>query len=256
MAVIFNNEYQKALGERGLALVNKRFAIQMGIDANARREDLEKILFGDGINYGIVSVLSLYYAQIWQGQGKKTSKPLLHDSASANSQYQADFSLSVTSTGDGEGGLHPPQADNPVAGQYDVDVNSRWLTTHDLDVDPTGTGVNQLIQSLLNTIGVTASANGNGRGPYTTQALAQAQVARDRGSGFLGLRTEKSEVYSTGTTTLQWWIGQNGIDTPDDFTTKVVLISGLTNIRNGLNGMVSLFRTALAMLQGAGAYHS
>jgi hypothetical protein len=64
MAVTFNDEYQKALGERGLALVSKRFAIQMGIDANARKEDLEKILFGDGINYGIVSVLSLYYAQI------------------------------------------------------------------------------------------------------------------------------------------------------------------------------------------------
>jgi hypothetical protein len=250
MAVTFNDEYQKVLGERGLALVSKRFAIQMGIDANARKEDLEKILFGDGINYGIVSVLSLYYAQIWQGQGKKTSKPLLHDSASAKSQYQADFSLSVTPAGDGAGGLHPPQADNPAAGQDDVDANSRWLTTHDLDADPTGTGVNQLIQSLLNTIGVTASENGNGRGPYTTQVLAQAQAEMDRGSGLLGLRTENSEVYSTGVT--QWWIGQNGIDTPDNFTTKSVLISELVNIEDGLNGVISLFQTTIAMLQGEG----
>jgi hypothetical protein len=72
----------------------------------------------------------------------------------------------------------------------------------------------------------------------------------DRGSGLLGLRTENSEVYSTSTT--QWWIGQSGIDTPDNFTTKAVLISGLTNIRNGLNGMVSLFKTTLAMLQSEG----
>jgi hypothetical protein len=234
MATTFNAEYQKALGERGLALVSKRFAVQMGIDANARREDLEKILFGDDVNYGIVSILSLYYAQIYQGQGRKTSKPLLHESVSAKSQYQADFSLSVTIAGDGAGGLHPPQADNPSAGQDDTDMNSVWLTTHGLDTDPTGTGINQFIQTLLNTIGVTASANGNGRGPYTTQALAQTQAAQDKGSGLLGLRTENSEVYSTGTT-LQWWIGQNGIDTPDNFTIKTVLLSGLMNIRNGLN---------------------
>jgi hypothetical protein len=248
MAITFNDEYQKALGERGLALVSKRFAIQMDVDANILRDDLEKILFGDGINYGIVSVLSLYYAQIWHGQGRKTLKPLLHDFSLAKSQYQANFSLSVTPAGDGVGGLHPPQTDNPAAGQDDVDVNSIWLTTHGLDTDPTGTGINQLIQTILNTIGVAASTNGDGRGPYTTQALAQA--AQDRGSGLLGVRTENSEVYSTGTTTLQWWIGQNGIDTPDNSILKPALISGLTNIRDGLNGMVSLFQTTLAILQG------
>jgi hypothetical protein len=252
MAATFNAEYQKALGERGLALVSKRFAIQMGIEANARREDLEKVLFGDGINYGVVSVLSLYYGQIYQGQGKKTSKPSLHNFALAKSQYQENFALSVAPTGDGAGGLHPPQADNLAAGQDDVDVNSIWLTTHGLDTDPTGAGISQLIQMLLNTIGVAASANGDGRGPYTTQDLAQAQAALDKGSGLLGLRTENSEVYSTGSTTSQWWIGRNGIDASDNFTTKAVLISDLANIKNGLNGMVSLFQTTLAMLQGEG----
>jgi hypothetical protein len=252
MATTFNAEYQKVLGERGLALVNKRFAVQMGIDANARREDLEKILFGDGINYGIVSVLSLYYAQIWQGQGRKTSKPLLHNSASAKSQYQSDFSLSVTLPGDGVGGLYPPQADNPSVGQDDVDVNSIWLTNHELDTDPTGLGINQLIQKILDTIGVVAPLNGNGRGPYATQALAQVQAAQDRGSGLLGIRTENSEVYSTGETTLQWWIGENGIDTPDNFITKNALISGLTHIRNGLNNTINVFQSTLAMLQGSG----
>jgi hypothetical protein len=124
MAATFNEEYQKALGERGLALASKRFVVQMGIDANVLRDDLEKILFGDGVNYGIVSVLSLYYAQIYQGQGRKTSKPPLHDSVLAQSRYREDFALSVTPQGDGAGGLHPPQADNPSAGQDDVDVNS------------------------------------------------------------------------------------------------------------------------------------
>jgi hypothetical protein len=105
MAANLDDEYRKALGERGLALVSKRFAVQMGIDANTRREDLEKILFGDGVNYGIVSILTLYYSQIYQGQGKRTSKPALHDSLLAKSQYQADFSLSVTVAGDGAGGV-------------------------------------------------------------------------------------------------------------------------------------------------------
>jgi hypothetical protein len=235
MSATFNEEYEKALGERGLALAGRRFAVQMGVDADAQRDDLEKILFGDGAgNYGIVSVISLYYAQIYQRQGNKTSKPPLHDSNTAKTQYQADFSLSVTPGGDGEGGLHPPLADNPAVGQDDVDANSIWLTTHGLDADPTGTGVNQLIQSLLNTIGASASANGDGRGSYTTQVLAQDQAAKDRGSGLLGFRTENSEIYSTNAT--QWWVGQNGIDTPDNFTTKAVLISGLANIQNGLNG--------------------
>jgi hypothetical protein len=89
MSATFNEECEKALGERGLALAGKRFAVQMGVDAAARREDLEKILFGDEAgNYGIVSVISLYYAQIYQGQGKKTSKPLLHDSNMAKTMHR------------------------------------------------------------------------------------------------------------------------------------------------------------------------
>jgi hypothetical protein len=253
MAATFNAEYQKALGERGLALASKRFAIQMGVDANKRREDLEQILFGDGINYGIVSVLSLYYAQIYRGQGKKTSKPLLHDMALAKTQYRAEFTQSVKPEGDGVGGLHPPMPDNPSAGQDDVDVNSIWLTTHGLDIDPTGTGVNQTIQTLLNVIGVAAAANGDGRGPYTSQALALAWAAQDRGLGMLGNRTGNSEVYSTGTASLQWWIGQDGIDTPDNYSMKSSLVSALSNIVNGLNGMANLFQTTLAALQGGGA---
>jgi hypothetical protein len=251
MATTFNEEYQKALGERGLALSSKRFAIQMGIDAQALKEDLEKILFGDGTNYGIVSVLSLYYDQIWQGQGKKTSKPLLHNTALAKSQYQSEFILSVSPAGDGDSGLHPPQVDNPDAGQDGIDTNSIWLTTHELDSEPSGAGINQLIQTLLNTIGVVSSTNEDGRGPYATQALAQAQAVKDKGSGLLGLRTENSEVYSTGATALQWWIGRNGIDTPDNFSTKAILVSGLEDIKNSLDDITSLFQVTLETLQGA-----
>jgi hypothetical protein len=190
---------------------------------------------------------------IYLGQGKKTSKPLLHDMGQAKTQYQSDFTQSVKPEGDGAGGLHPPQADNPAAGQDDVDVNSLWLTTHGLEAIPSGTGINQLVQALLDIIGVAAQANGNGRGPYATQALALAQAVQDKGTGLLGSRTGNSEVYSTGAEpALQWWIGQNGIDTPDDYALKASFISGLQNIRDGIDGMVGLYQTALAMFQGAG----
>jgi hypothetical protein len=253
MAPTFNEEYRKALGGRGLALTGKRFAIQTGIDANARRESLEKILFGDGSNYGIVSILSFYYSQIYQGQGRKTSSPPLHDPVTAKTGYQADFALSVTPEGDGAGGLHPPAADNPSAGQDDTDTNSIWLTTHGLEDSPSGTGINQLIQAVQNTIGAAARENGDGRGPYAAQAAAEDRAVQDRGSGLLGLRTGNSEIYSAGTEPdLQWRIGRNGIDTPDDYSAGPGLISGLTDIRNGLDGMTSLFQTTLSALQGEG----
>jgi hypothetical protein len=251
MPTTFIDEYKKALGERGLALKGKRSAIRVGVDADSRRVDLEKILFGDGINYGVVSILSILYNQIWLGTGKKTTKPSLHNLATAKSQYQVDFALSVTIGGDGSGGLHPPQTDNPDAGQDDVDPNSTWLTDHALETEPSGTGFLQLAQSLTTLIGIVASANGNGRGPYVSQAVAQAQAQIDRGSGILALRTENSEVYSTGTTTIQWWIGQNGIDTPDNFTFGANLNSALTNLKSNLNSLVLCLQQEQDMLNGA-----
>ncbi|MHC6202225.1 hypothetical protein ACYULU_03415 [Breznakiellaceae bacterium SP9] len=252
MATTFNREYQKTLEGRGLALSSKRFAIQMFNDAQDRKDDLETILFGNDTNYGIVSILSLYYNQIFIGQGRQTTKPLLHDPSIAKSQYQNDFTLSVTLAGDGAGGLHPPQTDNPSAGQDDVDINSIWLTTHDLESNASGIGILQKVQTLLDTIGVTASASTDGRGSYSTQAAAQAQAALDRGSGLLGLRSENSEIYSSGTDTLQWWIGQNGIDAPDTFTTKYAIISALTDLKSAIENLLSVFQTTLDMLQGAG----
>jgi hypothetical protein len=250
MATDFYEEYQKALGKRGMALASKRTALQMAADANARREDLEEILFGTGQNYGIVSVLSILYNQIWMGIGKNTTKPSLYDPAVAKAQYQSDFSLSVTPPGDGTGGLHPPQPDNPDAGQDDTDLNSSWLTDHALEVNPSGVGVVQNISSLMAGIGVVASANTDGRGPYDSQAEATAQALLDRGSGMLGLRTENSEIYSTGTIAPQWWIGQNGIDTPDNFTTESSLISNLFAVESGLEGLAAIFQQELDLLNG------
>jgi hypothetical protein len=82
--------------------------------------------------------------------------------------------------------------------------------------------------------------------------LALARAEQDRGAGMLGSRTENSEVYSTGTASLQWWIGRDGIDTPDNYSMKPSLVSALLNIVNGLNDMADIFQTTLAMLQGEG----
>jgi hypothetical protein len=251
MATTFNEEYLKALGERGLALVSKRSAIQMEMNAEARRKDLEQILFGDSQNYGIVSILSILHGQIWLASGRKTSKPILHDFDQAKTQYQSDFALSVTPAGDGAGGLHPPQNDNPEAGQDDVDINSAWLTDHGLEDSPSGTGVIQFAQFLAGAIGSAASANSDGRGPYTTQSEAQAQAAIDRGSGLLGLRTENSEIYSTGTgQDTHWWVGQNGIDTPDNFTVKDNILNALSDTQNGLSILLDCLPQEQSMLAG------
>jgi hypothetical protein len=248
MSTTFNEEYQKVLGERGLALVSKRSAIQMKLDAEKRRDDLEEILFGNTDKCGIVSVLSIFYNQIWLMTGKASSKPVLHDPVQAKSQYQSEFSLSVTPPGDGAGGLHPPEADNPNAGQNDVDPNSIWLTNHALESTPSGTGVIQLLEALAKVIGVVA-VNGNGRGPYTSQVAAQEQAALDRQIGMLGSRTENSEIYSTGTAPNdQWLIGQNGIDNPDNYTLKSNLISALTNVRDKLNSLIPAFEQESIMV--------
>ena len=257
MAITFIDEYKKALDERGSALVSKRTAIQMKAEAEKRRDDLEEILFGDTINYGIVSILSFLYDQIWIMTGEATSKPLLHDFSLAKSQYQDNFYLSISTPGDGPDGLHPPMPDNPDAGQDDVDINSAWLTDHALQA-PTGTGVIPLLNSLSEVIGVVASNAGNNRGPYPAVIVPesppfniQAQVNADRGSGILGARTENSEVTSTGTEpSIQYFIGIGGVDTPDNFSQKANLISALENVKNKLNLLITAFEKEISLLEG------
>jgi len=256
MATTFSEEYQKALGERGLALTSKRTAVQMNIDANQRREDLEQILFGDGINYGIVSVMVSIYDQIKIMTGRTSSKPVLHNLNQAKSQYQTRFALSVTPEGDGTGGFHPPILENPDAGQDDVDPNSEWLTDHALEdlSSASGTGVIQLMKTLADVIGKVATDNANARGPYLDEAAAQTNRASTRGSGILGLRTENSEIYSSGSApNIQWRIGQNGIDTPDNYTTKSNLISALANVKNELVvSLIPALEHEYDLLEGAG----
>jgi len=245
MSTTFDAEYQRALGERGLALVSKRSAIQMKIDAERRRDELEEIVFGNANNYGIVSILSILYNQIWLMTGRATSKPLLHDFNQAKSQYQSNFALSVTPVGDGEGGLHPPMIDNPYAGQEDVDINSNWLTDHALETSPSGV---MAVQPLIDAIGISASANSDARGIFDYQEDAEAQANIDRGSGILGARTENSEVYSDGGT--QWRIGQNGIDAPDSFV-KTNLISAFTFAKNTLTTLLLVLQQEVDLLNGA-----
>lgn len=248
MATTFNDEYQKALIDRGLALSSKRFAVQMKEDAIKRKDDLELILFGDENNYGIVSVISLYYAQIYCGTGKKTSKLELHNFTTAKSQYQSNFALSVTAAGDGQDGLHPPQKDNPASGQDDVNSDSVWLTGYGLEEKASGTGLIQNIQTLLKIIGVKAVKNENDRGVYNNEEAAKLEASKDRGTGILGLRTENSEVFQKGDH--QWFIGKNALDSPDDYTLKDQLLAVLKDVINNLDTFISLSSTTLDILKG------
>jgi len=251
MATTFNEEYQKALNERGMALLGIRGAVQMADDADARRKDLETILFGDDANYGIVSVLSVMYRQVWLLTGRATSKPLLHDFSQAKDQYQTNFALSITSAGDGIGGLHPPQLDNLAAGQDDVDPDSDWLTNYSLESEPSGAGVIPSFNSLLDVIGYSASNTADNRGPYLTEAEAQSQADQDSGHGILGDRTKNTEVYFMGVDPdIQWFIGQGGVDSPDNFTKKTDLLTAISDVQNKLNDLFPAFQTESDLLNG------
>jgi len=250
MATTFKEEYFKALETRGLALTAKRNAIQIKEAAEKRKNDLEKILFGDNDSHGIVYALSIFYKQIMLMSGKETTKPLLSDLATAKSQYQSNFSLSVSVAGDGVGGLHPPQIDNPNAGQDDVNKASLWITNFALENSPSKQGVMPLLDNLTNIIGSEA-VNANNRGSYETEELAQEQANLDKGIGILGERTENSEVYAVGSSSNSYWtIGKNGIDTPDNFSQKANLITAFNLIKDKLISLSEVLDQEVILLGG------
>jgi len=245
----YSEFHKEALEKRGLALLLKRFAIKMRDDALAKKNELNAVLFGEGGDYGILSVAQVYYRLLWLGTGKETKTPVLNDMQNAKSQYIAQLEKSVIVEGDGENGLHPPDPDTPSAGQEKVNENSAWLTGFSLEGSPSGTGIVQCLDLLLEQIGKEASNNVNGRGPYATSVLAQAQIASAKGSGILGLRTENSELQGTeGAFT----VGINGIDKPDTFSSKTDFMRSIQNLTGSIQAWKDQLANIKALLENGG----
>ena len=234
-------------------------------EAETRRDDLLPILFGQGTDQGIMSIIALYMEQARLTAGRKTSTPDF--SSDYTTQFKSNLALCVTGSGDGDDGLYPPEiieGQPSEKAQKDFNKNSKWLNSYSLEsvAAASSKGIKQFCQDVLTAVGTSALANADHRGPYPSQADAESQAQIDRGSGYLALRTENSEVYletsssssSSGELAAEtWYIGKNGIDTPDNYTFKADLISVIDSLLTSMNSYKTNLENTLSALANKGA---
>lgn len=255
----YSDEYEKAREVRSNAVMAIRSVRNLKIEAETRREDLLPILFGEGTNQGIMKIISLYMEQARLTAGRKTSTPDF--SGDYETQIKSNMALCVKGSGDGADGLYPPEiieGQPSEKAQKDFNKNSKWLNSYSLEgtSSPTGKGIKQFCQDILTAVGTSALTNADHRGPYPSQADAESQAQTDRGSGYLALRTENSEVYleASGEPDAEtWYIGKNGIDAPDNYTFKADLISVLDSLLTSMNSYKTTLESTLPALANKGA---
>lgn len=262
----YSVEYEKAREVRSNAVMAIRSVRTLKEEAETRRDDLLPILFGQGTDQGIMQVIALYMEQARLTAGRKTSTPDF--SSDYATQFKSDLALCVKGSGDGDNGLYPPEiieGQPSKKAQKDFNKNSKWLNSYSLEsvAAASGKGIKQFCQDVLTAVGTSALTNADHRGPYPSQADAESQVQIDRGSGYLALRTENSEIYSeasgsssssSGESSAEtWYIGKNGIDTPDNYTFKADLISVLGSLLTSMNSYKTNLENTLAALANKGA---
>jgi hypothetical protein len=243
VAITYAEEFDKIRGERENALSSRRSTFYTEDDAELEKADMERILFGDGTNYGVLHLSYAVYRQIYVLSGRSTTMPVFNDFAVARGMYEDVFKLCVTTGGDGDGGLYPPISSGSTIGGMTFNKGSKWIVGHNLGTTATGTGILQKCQPVVDAVGTAAIRNADKRGPYTTQSAANSAMAADRGTGFLGRRTDNSEVYSiTDTTTnvTEWWIGKDGLDDPDDFEQSTTFFTALLSLHASMADAVAI----------------
>ena len=261
----YSTEYEKAREVRSNAIMAIRSVRTLKEEAETRRDDLLPILFGQGTDQGIMSIIALYMEQARLTAGRKTSTPDF--SSDYTTQFKSNLALCVTGSGDGDDGLYPPEiieGQPSEKAQKDFNKNSKWLNSYSLESAEAASskGIKQFCQDVLTAVGTSALANADHRGPYPSQADAESQAQIDRGSGYLALRTENSEVYletsssssSSGELAAEtWYIGKNGIDTPDNYTFKADLISVIDSLLTSMNSYKTNLENTLSSLANKGA---
>lgn len=123
----FQEEYLKALDERAKALQGKRALFNLQKDTEKRKDDLLVLLFGDGVNKGIVQALKPWVLQRLYLLGVETTAPDF--TGDFKSQYISAFQKCVTGEGDGEDGFYPPDPQQPSVAQKEFNKTSKWVTT-------------------------------------------------------------------------------------------------------------------------------
>lgn len=253
----YSSEYEKAREVRSNAVMAIRSVRTLKEEAEIRRDDLLPILFGQGTDQGIMSITALYMEQARLTAGRKTSTPDF--SSDYVTQFKSNLALCVTGSGDGDDGLYPPEiieGQPSEKAQKEFNKNSKWLNSYSLESVATASskGIKQFCQDVLTAVGTSALTNANHRGPYSSQADAESQAQIDRGSGYLALRTENSEVYLEASGASEtWYIGKNGINTPDNYTFKADLISVLDSLLTSMNSYKTNLENTLSALANKGA---
>ncbi|MGL5913510.1 MAG: hypothetical protein ACRCZB_05040 [Bacteroidales bacterium] len=216
------DEFEKSKNNRSNSMLSLRSMRKMEVDTEDRKQSLLRILFRADDESGIMDLMQCYYKLVRMSSGKNTLSPDF--SSDYKAQYISNFELSVKGSGDGEEGLYPPTPEQPEKAVDVFNKNSKWVSTFGLEETATYIGVVPQSEILFSEIGTVAIRNSDRRGPYSTLDLAEKASIEDRGTGFLSLRTENSEVYKESTS---YYIGKNGIDTPDNYSFKEQLIDML-----------------------------
>lgn len=158
----YSAEYEKAREVRSNAVMAIRSVRTLKEDAETRRDDLLPILFGQGTDQGIMSVIALYMEQARLTAGRKTSTPDF--SSDYVTQFKSDLALCVTGSGDGNDGLYPPEiieGQPSEKAQKDFNKNSKWLNSYSLEsvAAASGKGIKQFCQDVLAVDGIDTPEN-------------------------------------------------------------------------------------------------
>lgn len=158
----YSAEYEKAREVRSNAVMSIRSVRNLKIEAETRRDDLLPILFGDGANQGIMKIISLYMEQARLTAGRKTSTPDF--SGDYEFQFKSNMALCVKGSGDGDGGLYPPEiieGQPSEKAQKDFNKNSKWLNSYSLEsvAAASGKGIKQFCQDVLTVDGIDTPDN-------------------------------------------------------------------------------------------------
>ena len=158
----YSIEYEKAREVRSNAVMAIRSVRTLKEEAETRRDDLLPILFGQGTDQGIMSIIALYMEQARLTAGRKTSTPDF--SSDYATQFKSDLALCVTGSGDGDDGLYPPEiieGQPSEKAQKDFNKNSKWLNSYSLEsvAAASSKGIKQFCQDVLTAVGTSALTN-------------------------------------------------------------------------------------------------
>ena len=158
----YSTEYEKAREVRSNAIMAIRSVRTLKEEAETRRDDLLPILFGQGTDQGIMSIIALYMEQARLTAGRKTSTPDF--SSDYATQFKSDLALCVTGSGDGDDGLYPPEiieGQPSEKAQKDFNKNSKWLNSYSLEsvAAASSKGIKQFCQDVLTVDGIDTPDN-------------------------------------------------------------------------------------------------